>query len=167
MSWSRDLPITWSWHVITHMISSHDPDTWPIKFIRTSSYHWYQHPHYYSHIMTTSRFLIRHMITTSSHHHDTHCLSSKDLVWALSMVFWRPIKKTTSRSTPVLESVGGGLIEGKCPWLLQQELDQEEVPLIAIIEAWLRRSVLNRFVKKTTGGATCEVISEDGWPDAA
>ena len=46
-------------------------------------------------------------------------------------VLWRPIRKTTSRSTPVLESGGGGWIEGKCPRLLQQELDQGKVPSIA------------------------------------
>ena len=55
---------------------------------------------------------------------------------------------------PVLESGGGGWIEGKYPQLLQQELDQREVPSIA----------LN---KKTTGGATSEVVREDGWLNAA
>ena len=36
MSWSRDLPITWSRHVTTYMIYSHDLDTWPF---RTPSQH--------------------------------------------------------------------------------------------------------------------------------
>ena len=36
MSWSRDLPITWSRHVTTHMIYSPDLDTWPF---RTPSQH--------------------------------------------------------------------------------------------------------------------------------
>ena len=68
-------------------------------------------------------------------------------------MLWRPARKTTSRSTPVLESGGSGWIEGKCPQLLQQELDQGEVPSIAL--------------KKTTGGATSKVVRENGWPDAA
>ena len=38
------------------------------------------------------------------------------------------------------------------PQTPQQELDQGEVPSIA---------------SKTTGGATSEVVREDGWPDAA
>ena len=45
-------------------------------------------------------------------------------------VLWRPARKTTSRSTPVLESGSGGWIEEKCLRLLQQELDQREVPSI-------------------------------------
>ena len=64
-----------------------------------------------------------------------------------------PARKITSRSTPVLESGGGGWIEGKYPRLLQQELDQGEVSSIAM--------------KKTTGGVTSKVVREDGWPDAA
>ena len=36
MSWLWDLPMTWSWHVTTHIISSHNLDTWPI---RTSSHY--------------------------------------------------------------------------------------------------------------------------------
>ena len=41
MSWLWDLPITWSQHVTTHMISSHDPDTWPTNFILTSNHYQY------------------------------------------------------------------------------------------------------------------------------
>ena len=49
MSWSLDLPITWLWHVTTHIIYLHDLNTWPLKWfthmistydLRTSS--WYQ-----------------------------------------------------------------------------------------------------------------------------
>ena len=120
---------------------------------------WYQviietHPHHHHfHVMTTSRFLICHTTTTSSHHHGTCCPLSKDLVWALSRILWRPAKKTTSRSTPLPESGGDGWIEGKCPRSLQQELDQGEVPSIA-------------SNKKTTRGVTSEVVREDGWLDA-
>ena len=64
-------------------------------------------------------------------------------------MLWRPARKTISRSTPVLESGDGGWIEEKCPRLLQQEFDQGEVPSIA-------------SNKKTTGGATSELVKEDG-----
>ena len=104
-----------------HMICSHDPDTWPTNFILILSHHWYHHPCYHFHIMTTSRPFICHTTTTSSHHHSTRRLSFKDLVWALNRVLLRPTRKTTSRLMPVLESGGGSLIEGKCPWLLQQK----------------------------------------------
>ena len=118
MLWSWGLPITWSRHVTTHMICSYDPNTWLINFILTLSHHWYHHPCHHSHVMTTSEPLICHTTTISPYHHGTQHPSSKDLVWALRRVLWRPIKKTTSRSTPVLESGGGSLIEGKCPQLL-------------------------------------------------
>ena len=52
-----------------------------------------------------------------------------------------------------MESSVGDWIEGKYPRSLQQELDQGEVPSIAL--------------KKTTWGATSEVVREDGWLDAA
>ena len=42
ISWSRDLSITWSWHMTTHMIWSHDPNTWPTNFILISRHHWFQ-----------------------------------------------------------------------------------------------------------------------------
>ena len=48
MSWSRDLSITWSRHVITHIIWSHDPDTWPTNFILTSKHHRFPHPRHHS-----------------------------------------------------------------------------------------------------------------------
>ena len=153
MSWSWDLPITWSRHVTTHMINSHDPDTRPTNFILTSSHHQYYHPRHHFYIMTTSGSLIRHITTTSSHHHGTRRLSSKDLMWASSRMLWRPARKTILRSTPVLESGGSGWIEGKYPRSLQRELDQGEVPSIAS--------------KKTTKRATSEIVREDGWPDAA
>ena len=92
--------------------------------LRTSSEHQVIETHlrhHHFHVMTTSGSLICHTTTTSSHHHGTRCLLSKDLVWASSRVLWRPTRKTTSRSTPVLESGGGSSIEGKCPQLLQQE----------------------------------------------
>ena len=89
-----------------------------MNFILTSSHHQYHYPRHHSHVMTISGSLIHHITTTSSHHHSTCRPSSKDLVWASSRVFWRPIRKTTSRSTPVLESGSGSLIEGKCPWFL-------------------------------------------------
>ena len=152
MSWTRDLPITWSQHVTTYMICSHDPNTWPTNFILISSHHQYQHPHHHSHIITTSGSLICHTTITSFHHYDTCRPSSKDLVLASSKVLWRPIRKTTSRSTPVLESGGGSLNKGKCPQLLL---------------AWSRGSTLNCYNKKTTTRATSEVVKEDGWPDAA
>ena len=152
MLWSRDLPITWFWHVTTHMICSHDPNMWLTKFILTSSHHWYHHPRHHSHVMTTSGSFICHMTTTSSHYHATYRPLSKDLMWALSRVLWRPIKKTTSRSTPVLQSGSGSLIERKCPRLLL---------------VWLRRSALDRYNKKTTGRATSEVVRENTWPDVA
>ena len=136
------------------MINSHDPDTWPTNFILASSHHRYQYPRHHSYVITTSSFLICHKIITSSHHHGTHRLSSKKQVWASSRVLWRSASKTTSRSLPVMESGGGGLIEGKCPQSLQHELDKGEVPSIA-------------SNKKTTGGATGEVVREDSWPDAA
>ena len=118
MSWSRDLPITWSRHMTTHMICSHDLDTWPANFILTSSHYQYHHPRHHSHVMTTSGSLICHMTATSSHHHGMHCPSSTGLVWALSRMLWRPTKKTTLRLTLVLESGGSSLIKGKCPWTL-------------------------------------------------
>ena len=103
------------------MICSHDPDTWPTKFILTSSHYWYQHPHHDSHVMTTSGSLICHTTTTFFHHYGINCSSSKNLEWALSRVLWRPTSKTFPRSTPVLESGGSSLIKGKCPWLLQEK----------------------------------------------
>ena len=80
---SHDL-LTWSRHVTTHMICSHDLDTWPTNFILTSSHHRYHHPRHHLHVMTTSGSLIRHTTTTSPHYHGMHRLSSKDLVWASS-----------------------------------------------------------------------------------
>ena len=136
---------------INHIICSYDPDTWPTNFILTSSHHWYHHPRYHFHIRTTSGSFICHTTTPSPHYHGTYRPLSKDLMWALSRVFWRPIKKTTSRSTPVLESVGGSLIKGKCPQLLL---------------AWLRKSALDCYNKKTTEEATSKVVREDSWPDA-
>ena len=53
MSWSRDLPITWSRYVTTHMIYPHDPDTWSTNFILTSKHHRFQYPRHPSHVMTT------------------------------------------------------------------------------------------------------------------
>ena len=90
MSWSRDLPITWSRHMTTHMIYSHDLDTWPLtwsthmisirdhshdfgtwptNYILTSSHHRYQHPCH--HFIATSWSFIH--ATISSHHRST-CL---------------------------------------------------------------------------------------------
>ena len=126
MSWSQDLLITWSRHVTIHMICSH-PNTWPTNFILTSSHHWYQHLCHHSHVMTISGSLICHVHTTitSSHHRSTRCPLFKDLAWASSRMLWRLTKKTTSRSTPVLDLV-------VVAW--------REVPLIAIIKKTTKRS---------------------------
>ena len=139
MLWSRDLPITWSRHVTIHMICSNNLNTWPTKFILTSNHHRYQHPRHHSYVMITSGSLICHTTTTSSHHHGTCRPLFKDLVWASSRVLWRPTRKTISRSTPILESGGGSA----------------------------RGSALDHYNKKTTRGATSEVVKEDGWLDAA
>ena len=118
MSWSRDLPITWSYHVITRMIYSHDPNTWLTNFILTSSHHWFHHLRQYSYIITTSGSFICHTTTTSFYHHGTYRSSSKNLVWTLNRMLWRSTRKTTSRSMPVLESSDGSSIKEKCPRLL-------------------------------------------------
>ena len=76
--------VTRSWHVTTHMICSHDPDTWPTNFILTSSHHWYHHPRHHPHVITTSGSFICHTTTTSFHQHGTRLPSSKNLVWASS-----------------------------------------------------------------------------------
>ena len=123
-----------------------------MNFILTSSPYQYHHLRHHSHVITTSESLICHMTTTSSHHHGTYRSLSKDLVWASSRVFWRPTKKTTLRSTLVLEFGVSNLIKGKCPWLLL---------------AWLKESGLDYYNKKTTEEATNELVREDGWPDAA
>ena len=83
------------------------PNTWPTNFILTSSHHWYQHLRHHSLVMTISESLIYHVYTTitSSHHCNIRHLLSKDLVWALNKVLWRLTKKTTSRSTSVLDLV--------------------------------------------------------------
>ena len=99
-------------HMISTCDHSHDPDTWPTNFILTSSHHQYHHPCHHFHVMTISGSLICHTTTTSPHHYGTRRPSSKNLVWASSGMLWRPTRKTISRSMPVLETVGGGLIEG-------------------------------------------------------
>ena len=128
--------LTWSRHVTTHMTCSPDPDMWPKNFILTSSYHQYQHPRHHSHVMTTSGSFICYTTPTSSHHHGTRRPSSKDLVWASSRMLWRPIRKTTSRSTPVLESGGSVLIEEKCAQSLV---------------AWSRGTAFDYYNKKQLG----------------
>ena len=99
-----------------------------------------QYLHHHSHVITTSRSLIFHVPTTitSSHHRGTCYPLFKDLAWALSRLIWRPIRKTTSRSTPVLDLV-------VVAW--------GEVPSIITI-------------RRPLEGATTEVIREEGWPDA-
>ena len=42
MSWSQDLPIIWSRHVITYMIWSYDSNMSPMNFIVTSRHHRFQ-----------------------------------------------------------------------------------------------------------------------------
>ena len=92
--------VTRSRQVTTHMICSHNPNTWPTNFILTSSNHQYHHPRHHSNVMIISGSLICHTTTTSSHHHGTRRPSSKDLVLASSRMLWRPTRKTTPSSTP-------------------------------------------------------------------
>ena len=46
VSWWWDLSITWSQHVNTHMIWSHNPNTWPMNFIPTLRNYRFQLPRY-------------------------------------------------------------------------------------------------------------------------
>ena len=154
MSWSRDLPIIWSQHVPTHIISSHDHNTWPMNFILISSHHQYQYLRHHSHVMTTSESLVSHTITTSSYHHGMRCPSSKNLVCASSRGTLEACKENYFKINT----------SSRFRWWW---LDRREVPSIATTGAWLGGSVSIASNKKTTRGATSEVVREDGWPNAA
>ena len=131
MSWLRDLPITWSRHVLdmwpltwsAHMISTRDLQTlsWYQVIINTNIC-----------VMTTSKSLISYTITTSSHYHGTYCPSSKDLVWA------------SSRSALEARKEDYFKINAS-PGIRWWWLDRGEVPSIATTGAWSRRNALNRF----------------------
>ena len=126
MSWSRDLPITWSRHVTTHiiahMISTRDLQTlsWHQIIINTNIC-----------VMTTSESLVSHTITTSSHHHGMRRLSSKDLVWASSRDALEACKKDHFKI----------IVTPRIWWWW---LDRGGVPSIAT-GVWSRRNALHRF----------------------
>ena len=90
MSWSRDLPITWSWHMTTHMISSHDPDTWD-QLILSRHRTYKLHPDIKSssipisaswlHPSLSSVIQLLHLLIITAR---VVCPSSKNLVWTSS-----------------------------------------------------------------------------------
>ena len=131
------------------MISSHDPDTWPTNFILTSNHHWYQHPRHHSYIMTTSGSLIssyNYYIFSSSRH--------------ASFIVQGP---SVGLEQGVLEAYKEDYFKiNASPGIRWWWLDQGEVPSIATTGAWSRGSTLDRFDKKTTRGATSEVVRKDG-----
>ena len=106
MSWSRDLPITWSRHVITHIIWSHDPDIWPMNFILTSKYHRFPHPRHHS-----SWYQV--IINFQRLRHD-YVLVSFITKAHVCILLW-----TSSRCSKFLfpDPIGGS-VRGGFPWLL-------------------------------------------------
>ena len=103
MSWSRDLSITWSRHMTTHIIWSHDPNTRSMNFILTSRYHRFQLPRHHS---------PRHQVIIDSNIHATISPS-----WLRPSLFHRSthfqpivdpepvLRGFTSRSTPIQDPV--------------------------------------------------------------
>ena len=65
---------------------------------------------------------------------------------------------------PVLETGGGSLIEGKCFEHYNSSLIERKC-LDRYNKSLIKKKCLQLL--QTTGGATSEVVKEDGWPDAA
>ena len=79
---------------------SHDQ---PTNFIQTLSHYRYQNLRHHSHVITISKSLVSHTITTSSHHHGTRRPLSKDLVWASS---WGALEARKEDSLKINASPG-------------------------------------------------------------
>ena len=83
-------------------------------------------------VMTTSKSLVSHTITTSSHHHGTRRPLSEDLVWTLSRGALEARKDNHFKINT-------------SPGIRWWWLDRGEMPSIATIGAWSRGSALICF----------------------